>query len=109
MRLFYLVDHSNSVNLILTLFKQRIDIFVPFAANLGFVISMERFRERLNLTSGHHLRPHLALISAILLWASHISKIPDLRQHTNIFLQRAILQLQSILNATSRNEVSMFT
>lgn len=70
---------------------------------------MERFRERLNLTSGHHLRPHLALISAILLWASHISKIPDLRQHTNIFLQRAILQLQSILNATSRNEVSMFT
>ncbi|PAV16776.1 hypothetical protein PNOK_0839600 [Pyrrhoderma noxium] len=82
-----------------------IDIFVPFAANLGFVISIERFRERLNLTSGHHLRPHLALINAISLWASHISEIPDLRQHTNIFLQRAILQLQSATNVTSRNEV----
>ncbi|KAH8112455.1 hypothetical protein DFH11DRAFT_1785696 [Phellopilus nigrolimitatus] len=77
--------------------------FLPHASSLGFVLSATRFRAGLSLPVLHPGRPHPALFHVVYLWALRLSNSPDLMQHENLYLQRAILALQDALSSGGGN------
>ncbi|KAH8108630.1 hypothetical protein DFH11DRAFT_1820528 [Phellopilus nigrolimitatus] len=77
--------------------------FLPHASSLGFVLSATRFRAGLSLPALHPGRPHPALLHAVYLWSLRLTNSPDLMQHENLYLQRAILALQDALGSGGGN------
>ncbi|KAH8111227.1 hypothetical protein DFH11DRAFT_650954 [Phellopilus nigrolimitatus] len=82
--------------------------FLPYASTLGFALSPDRFRSTLSLPTLHPERPHPALLHSVFLWSLRLSKTPDLMQHENSYLRRAILALQDALSGSpSLNESTL--
>ncbi|KAH8107326.1 hypothetical protein DFH11DRAFT_1863409 [Phellopilus nigrolimitatus] len=77
--------------------------FLPHASSLGFVLSATRFRAGLSLPALHPGRPHPALLHVVYLWSLRLTNSPDLMQHENLYLQRAILALQDALSSGGGN------
>lgn len=61
----------------------RVSTFLPHSVALGFVLDIGRFRKALSLPTLHPERPHSALLNAVFLWATRLSK--NWRQHENLF------------------------
>ena len=52
----------------------RVKLFVPHAFQLGFSLNVNRFLATLNKPPTHPSRPHPALLNAICLWATYLSR-----------------------------------
>ncbi|KAI5118638.1 hypothetical protein M0805_000014 [Coniferiporia weirii] len=71
--------------------------FFPHASTLGFALSPIRFRAALNLPAPDPIRPHPALLNAVLLWAIRLSNAQHPMECESVFLQRTTVALQNTL------------
>ncbi|KAJ7906197.1 hypothetical protein B0H13DRAFT_1619620 [Mycena leptocephala] len=69
-----------------------VDLFLSYSSEFGFFLNGSRFRQSalLHQPMGHHARPTPALLSAVYLCASRLSKQPRLIAQEPVFLSRAL-------------------
>lgn len=82
------------------IFFQRVEIFLPYALDLGFFLNIPRFLQRLNI---HFTIPSprpipSALLNVVYLWGKRLSRKNDDRAEEEPFLVKAIQGLSTDLS-----------
>lgn len=80
--------------------RELVEIFLPFALDLGFFLNIPRFLQRLNV---HFANPSpqplpSALLNVVYLWGKRLSRKDDNRTEEEVFLTKAIQQLSTNLS-----------
>ncbi|TFK74266.1 hypothetical protein BDN72DRAFT_789479 [Pluteus cervinus] len=74
--------------------------FAPHKEQSGYLASLDKLRERMNLTS--ELQPHPALMGAIYLWACFVSRPIPFSRHEEQYLAYALDHLRAGLDSRDR-------